>query len=262
MDGQFSFKDFENVYLKATYNMKIGNREFSPNEVITVFDKIQIAGLADVTDVRSARGGFGNRARVYWQTVQEQNLQFAQGVMSKYQFALMANSFMFDKTDLPAVGITTTEYHEISEQNTITLEHKPCKDLYIYKKETGEKITDYSIDESLITFTDMAYTEVVVNYIYDYTNATELFRLGRALINGFVSLEGRTRIKDDTTGLVKTGILYIPHLKLTSDLSIRLGAQANPIVANFSAIGVPVGSRNETYVSEFCILGDDLSSDF
>lgn len=262
MTNQFSFKDFENVYIKATYNMRIGNREIAPGEVITSFDKIQIAGLMDVTDVRSANGGFGNRARVYWQTVQEQQLQFSQGVMSKDQFALMANSFMLDRSNLPAVGITTTEYVETSEQSTVQLQNIPCKDLYVYSKDTGAKITNYTIDGKVLTFTNMPFTELVINYIYDYTKAEELFRLGRSLINGFVSLEGRTRVKDDTTGLVKTGILFIPHLKLTSDLSIRLGAQANPVVANFTGIGVPVGSRNEAYVSEFCILGDDLSSDF
>ena len=46
-----------------------------------------------------------------------------------------------------------------------------------------------------------------------------------------------------------------------SDLSIRLGAQATPIVGNFVAEGTPVGSRGNTYVSEFFILGDDIESD-
>ena len=47
-----------------------------------------------------------------------------------------------------------------------------------------------------------------------------------------------------------------------SDLSIRLGAQANPVVGNFKAIGVPVGSRGNSYVSEFYFLSNDIDSDF
>lgn len=46
-----------------------------------------------------------------------------------------------------------------------------------------------------------------------------------------------------------------------SDLSIRLGTQASPITANFNAVGVPVGSRGDSYVSEFYLLGDDIDSD-
>ena len=47
-----------------------------------------------------------------------------------------------------------------------------------------------------------------------------------------------------------------------SDLSIRLGAQATPVVANFSAVGVPVGSKGSSYVGEFYILSNDIDSDF
>ena len=80
-------------------------------------------------------------------------------------------------------------------------------------------------------------------------------------MNGFVSLEGRTRVKDDTSGLITTGIIKIPKLKLMSGLSIRLGTQANPVVGNFTAEGVPVDSRNSSYVMEFEFLNNDIDSD-
>ena len=74
-------------------------------------------------------------------------------------------------------------------------------------------------------------------------------------------LEGRTRIKDDVTGQVVTGIFKVPKLRLMSDLSIRLGPQASPVTGNFRAEGVPVGSKGNSYVSEFFILSDDIESD-
>ena len=40
MDNLGSFKSLEDVHLKATYNMKIGNREFVEGETIALFDKI------------------------------------------------------------------------------------------------------------------------------------------------------------------------------------------------------------------------------
>jgi hypothetical protein len=39
-----SFKDFESVRLKATYNIEIGDRTIVPGETIAYFDQIQIAG--------------------------------------------------------------------------------------------------------------------------------------------------------------------------------------------------------------------------
>jgi len=41
------------------------------------FDKIQIAGLNEVKDYVAARGGFDNRAHVFWETTRELNLTFS-----------------------------------------------------------------------------------------------------------------------------------------------------------------------------------------
>ena len=57
--------------------------------------------------------------------------------------------------------------------------------------------------------------------------------MGKQLIPGFLRLEGKTRVKDDISGKVRTGIIEIPKLKLMSDLSMRLGKNANPVAANF-----------------------------
>ena len=48
MDSLGSFKSLEDVHLKATYNMKIGNREFVEGETIALFDKIQISNLNEI----------------------------------------------------------------------------------------------------------------------------------------------------------------------------------------------------------------------
>jgi len=46
-----------------------------------------------------------------------------------------------------------------------------------------------------------------------------------------------------------------------SGLSMKLGAQANPVVGTFEGVGVPVGSRSESYVATFSFLNDDIDSD-
>ena len=64
---------------------------------------------------------------------------------------------------------------------------------------------------------------MVVNYRYNYTNGASVAKIGQQFLNGFLELEGYTHIKDDTSGLVTTGVIKIPKLKLMSGLSIRLG---------------------------------------
>ena len=63
------------------------------------------------------------------------------------------------------------------------------------------------------------------------------------------------------TGQVKTGIIKIPKLKLMSDLSIRLGKDAIPLVGKLSAIALPEGGKGSAKVMEIIFLDDDVDSD-
>ena len=132
--------------------------------------------------------------------------------------------------------------------------------LFIYNKNTGDRITQFTADGATITL-ETPFLDVVVRYTFNYSNKVYDYKVGRRLVNGFVELEGRTRIKDDVSGQVTTGIIKIPRLKILSELSIKLGEQANPVVGRFDALCVPVGSRGNTYVMDFIALSDDIDSD-
>ena len=72
MDNEFmTFKLLEDVRLKATYNMTIGEKTFEEGETIALFDKVQISGLNEMKDYVAARGGFDNRGLVFWETTHE-----------------------------------------------------------------------------------------------------------------------------------------------------------------------------------------------
>lgn len=261
MDSRFSFKDLENVTLKATYNMKIGDREIVPGEIITYFDQLQIANLDEIVNTVTAHGGFDDRARVYWASTKGIKVVFVRGVFSKEQFALMTNARLIGPASQDPIMITEQEFLESDESGLVTLKHVPAKNLFVYDKEAGTKIDGYSVEDNEINI-GVAYKEVIVSYVYEYDGEGAVeYRIGHGLLNGFLEFEGRTRIKDDVTGQVFTGIFRIPKLRLMSDLSIRLGQQASPVVGTFRAEGVPVGSRGDSCVGEFFILGEDIESD-
>ena len=75
-----SFKERYDVNLKATYNIEIGDRVYVPGEVITRFDKIQVAGLQENIRRVKATGGYENRTLVVWESLRDINLSFVQGV--------------------------------------------------------------------------------------------------------------------------------------------------------------------------------------
>ena len=255
----FGFKDLESVCLKSTYSIEIGNRTIEPGEVIAFFDKIQVAGLHELKEVVAARGGYNNIARVWWETTKEIKLNFSQGVFSKEQFALFTNSRLLEVAESNPISVSMRESLESDETGVITCKNVPARNIYVYKVEDGSKL-QFTQDGKKLTIQN-PYVDVIVDYEFDYTDGAQVIKMGQRLIQGFLYPEGKTRVKDDTTGQVVTGLIRIPKLRLMSDLSIRLGAQANPVVANFSAVGVPVGSRGNTYVCEFDVLGDDIESD-
>lgn len=260
-ESLMNFKELYDVYLKLTYPVEIGGKVFEEGEIIATFDKIQIAGLNQISEYITANGGFDNRAHVYWENTKEIQLTFSQGVFSKTQFALMSNAKLLNIKEGEEVYITKNETIESDQDGMLTLSEVPVGKVFIYDARSGEKITTFSIKDKTISL-DKQYLDVIVNYQYAYIQGAKVAQIGKLLINGYLEFEGKTRVKDDITGHEVTGLIKIPKLKLMSDLSIRLGAKANPIVGTFKAVGVPVGSRGNSYVSEFYFLNNDIDSDF
>lgn len=254
-----SFKELYDVHLKLTYPIEIGDRSFEEGETVAIFDKIQIAGLNQNKEIISANGGFDNRAHVFWENTKEIELKFSQGVFSKEQFALMSNSKILSREQDEQILITIREEKETDEAGFLELKEKPVGKIFVYRKDNGEKMS-FIRDGKILSFRE-PFLDVIIIYQFDYSDNAEVIKIGRALINGYLELEGKTKIKDDITGQVVTGLIKIPKLKLMSDLSIRLGMQANPVVANFTAVGIPVGQRGNSYVSEFYFLNNDIDSD-
>lgn len=255
----FSFKELYDCYLKTTYLIETDGRTFEEGETIAKFDKIQIAGLQELTERITANGGFDNRPHVFWETTRAIDLAFSQGVFSKHHFALISNSKIISINKGDTILISKTEEKESNESGVFYLEELPVGKFFVYDKENGEKIK-YSQNEKEITI-DTPYLNVIIIYNYNYTGGASQVSIGRRYISGYLSFEGKTRLKDDKNGQVTTGLVKIPKLKLMSDLSIRLGTQANPIIANFMAQGIPTGVKGNSYVTEFLFLNNDVDSD-
>ena len=256
----FSFKELYDCFLKITYPLEIAGRNYEVGETIAKFDKIQIAGLQEFSKVVTANGGFDNRAHIFWNETKDVTLNFSQGVFSKLHFALLTNSKLIQLGIGSVILVSKQEEKESSEQGVILLDEIPKTHLFVYNKETGEKLIYSKTGDKELTI-QQTFLDVVVNYEYEYDKGGHLVKIGQNLIPGFLSFEAKTRVKDDNTGQTVTGMIKIPKLKLMSDLSMRLGTQAQPVGANFSAVGVPVGSRGSTYVSEFYFLNNDIDSD-
>lgn len=253
-----SFKVLENVHLKATYDIEANGVQFKTGETIAIFDKIQISNFNQIKNSVAARGGLDNRGHVFWETTRAIQFSFTQGVFSKTQFGLLTNSRVIRLEEEPFL-ITYDDELESDEIGILRPTKTPIDQIFVYDKNSGVRL-DYEKSGEHYKI-DQVYTDVIMRYRYNYTNGATVAKIGQQFTQGFLELEGKTRIKDDTSGLITTGIIKIPKLKLMSGLSMRLGAQANPVVGNFNAEGVPVDSGRNSYVMEMYFLDEDIDSD-
>ena len=258
----FSFSELYDVFVKATYPIQVGDRTIEPGETIAMFDSLQISNLQELKGTVAARGGFDNAPRVFWTSTNGFNLTFEAGVFSKEQLGLLWNSRLIKKENSSGIQVSLREEVQSGENYKFQLKEIPIVEtIFIYKKDTGERVNSFSTEGKNITVEEQ-YIDYVVFYQYLYNNNISIFKIGAELLKGFLELEGKTRVKDSETGQVVTGIVKIPKLKLMSDFSIRLGRKASPVVGRFSASAVPVGDRGNSYICEFYLLSDDVSSDF
>ena len=258
--GDFGIKELYDVTLKATYNIEVGNRKVDIGETVAAFDKIQIANFQEIKKFFSANGGSDGRALVWWEETKEIQLSLVQGVFSKMQMALMSNSNLIYNEGKSVVAINYRKVMETDEKGRLALEHTIIEPCFLYKPQTGERVREFTISNNAI-YTNEAFQEYLVDCYYEYDNGYDILSVGNPLTNGYLSLEGKTRVKDDITGQVKTGIIRIPKLKLLSNLSMRLGDDAIPQVGRLDAIAVPTGTRGEKKVMELIFLNDDIDSD-
>ena len=262
MENEFGLKELTDLTLKVTYPIEMAGRIFEPCEVIARFDKIQLANFKEVTSRASANGGFDNRSHVVWEDPKEIQLSFTQGIFSARQFALLSNARLVDRQGEEGIIISGHYSGESDEEGKILVGKEGISDVFVYDAKTYEKIAPKSVDfkngEIVI---DFEYKDVEVDFNYRYYEKVTSCILGRKLIQGYLQLEGKSRVKDDITGKTRTAILRIPRLKLVSDLTMRLGREATPVLANFNAIGLPVGGKGSKKIMELLFLNDDIDAD-
>lgn len=261
MENEFSFSELTNVLIKATQPIELNGRTFTVGETVAAFDKVMNAAFHEDVNRVNAHGGKGDRARVWWQTTKDVRISLVQGIFSRTQLGFLYNTKVLKEPALTTVQVFAQEQTESDEDGNVKFAHVPIEPIFVYDGDTGARITGYStIDEDHINI-GQAYKNVLLDYPWEYANGYSTFISGRQLTNGTFTMTAQTKVKDDITGQVKTGILRIPKLKLMSDLSISLGSKATPIVGRMDAMACPVGPYGQECVMEILFLNDDIDGD-
>jgi hypothetical protein len=299
MDNFSGIKELYDVSIRLNSPLEFNGRKFNINETLLLFKTAEIADITERKSSVQARGGYHNNALINWETDKEMNFAISHGVLSPVSWALLSNS----KIEMPKTK--SVSYNEIVytiEDNDycyVDLKYKPnhcncimgaqgnpCNEplpmgrrpelmlkplppsrekfIFVYDQETGQRIDDFEIYENRLSF-KRPYRKVYVDYTFEYEDKIKVIKVGDRLFNGFLSLAGKMSVKDEMSGEVTTAILEIPKIKLSSNLSLRLGKNYDSsTVSDFFFTGYPDENvrREKQSVCRITFLDKELTGDY
>ena len=297
MNENFSgIKELYDVNLRLTQPLDIGGQKYNINESILSFKTAEIAQIQEQKRHIEARGGYNNNLLIDWEIDKEMNFGLSHGVLSPRSWAILSNS-QLKNPQLKSVGITE-ELHTIEDEkyNYVQLKYIPnCCDIpmgaqpnpnfeplpmgrreelmlkplppsktkwiFCYDMETGATIREFQIYYDKIFF-QKSYREVMVDYTFTYEDKIKVLEVGNRLLNGFLRLDGKMSVKDEKSGEVTTAILEMPKIKLSSNLSMRLGKNYDvSTVSDFYFVGYPIEEKKGT-IAKITFLDKELTGDY
>ena len=296
MDQYFGHKELYEVVLRTNTPMQFGDRYIEADEPILYFDNVNMTLLTEQSRPVFARGGWGNMPRVIWEDRQEVQFQMIEGVMSSTGMGILLSSNVLSQKDKQPLYIHMKEGPlEFSKDNIVQLKHWPIsypeKKTFIFnyqrkaiqdkmygkiyispsdqEKLDNQEITINDVVPRIAIFTDKKCEEpaensgkIIVDYYYKYEDEALIYSVQKERFNGLFTLEAKFYSKDENEGKRYTNVLYMPKVRIVSNINLRLGERADPTVSTFNIIGLPetVGDQ-KNLIMEITRLGTDIDAD-
>ena len=287
-DQYFGHKELYEVVLRAKNPMQFGDRYIEADEPVLYFNNVNISLLNEQNKPVFARGGWANMPRVIWDERSEVQFQMIEGVMSSVGMSILLSANVLSEQSKQPLYIHMKEGpKQCSFNNILDLKHWPVeypeKKTFIFDYENdaiqrkiyGRKYrTDDTIEEKydyprLAIFSDKNCQNPITNggnfvidYYYKYEDEALIYSVQKERFNGLFTLEAKFYSKDENEGNNYTNVLYMPKVRIVSNINLRLGERADPTVSTFNIIGLPetVGDQ-KNLIMEITRLGQDIDAD-
>lgn len=299
MDKFMGLKELYDVSIRLNNPTEFNGKKFHTNEAVLFFKTAEIANISEEKMTRQARGGYHNVPLINWEVDKEMDFAITHGVLSPVSLALLSNS-KIEKPNVKSVCYNE-ELHTYEENDYcyVDLKYKPnhlnyqlgaqgnpCfkpmpigrrpelmlkplppskdKFIFVYDMETGKRIDDFEVYCNRLFF-KTEVRKVYVDYTFNYEDDIKVIKVGDRLFNGFLNLSAKMSVKDEKSGEVTTAILEIPKIKLSSNLSMRLGKNyESATVSDFYFTGYPDENirREKQSVCKISFLDKELTGDY
>lgn len=281
LDQYYGHKELYEVVLRAKTRMQFGERSIEVGEPVMYFDNVNMSLLSEQSRQIMARGGWGNLPHVVWDDRTEVVFTMTEGIMSNIGMGILMSAKVLTNNDQKIYVSKKEGPFELVEleingnlEHGFYIEKKPeLKDkkafifefdrkaiqkkvkAYLYEKDTPIGVQYFVYLDSSADL-DKQY---LIDYYYEYKDEALHYLLQQERFNGLFSLEGKFYSKDENEGKNYTNLLYMPKVRIASNINLRLGERADPTVSTFNIIGLPETVGNyKNLIVEFTRLGEDV----
>lgn len=285
-DQYFGHKELYEVVLRAKNPMQFGNRYIEAEEPVLYFDNINMSLLTEQNKPVFARGGWANMPRVIWDERSEVQFSMIDGVMSQVGMSILLGANVTARQDKKPLYINKKEGPFTMINGCIDLQHRPIdstiKKTFIFDYDRDaiqEKIYGKRIEgivdgfgnqvnrielykDKNLTIPAENNRKYVVDYYYEYEDEVLIYTVQKERFNGLFTLEAKFYSKDENEGQNYTNVLWMPKVRIVSNINLRLGERADPTVSTFNIIGLPetVGDY-KNLIMDITRLNTDIDAD-
>ena len=280
IDQYFGIKELYEVVLKAKVPMQFGSRHLEEGEPVLYFENVSISLLSERNYPIMARGGWSNMPRVIWEDRSEVRFSLTEGVMSSISMGILLSANMTEKVQGESMFVPKREGpFTLDEENTFTLEHMPILPprkkvfIYEYERDVAQRKVYGEILETKIDLLGEQRPKIrvnnadatkryVVDYYYEYKDEALIYLIQKERFNGLFTLEGKFYSKDENNGLNYTNLIYMPKVRVVSDINLRLGERADPTTSVFNIVGMPEKTDDSNnLILKITRLNGDIDAD-
>ena len=266
--------------------MTFGKRRLEAGEPVLYFENVSISMLTERSNPIMARGGWANLPHVVWEDRSEVQFVLSEGVMSSISMGILLSAVVTSPEKEGPLLISKKEGpFDLTEEHRLFLSTKPFIDqnhktfIFDYDRSVAQKKVygkiihgipdpfDNTKERNCIeVYEDKELTQLadttkqyLVDYYYEYGDEALLYTVQKERFNGLFSLEGKFYSKDENEGLNYTNVIYMPKVRVVSDINLRLGERADPTVSVFNIIGMPenAGGSKKNLIFEITRLNTD-----
>lgn len=276
MDQYFGTKELYEVVLKANTPMNFGSRRVEVGEPILYFEKVSIAQLNEQSRPIMARGGWGNMPHVIWEDRSEMTFTLSEGVMSSIGMSILMSADLVAHEEAKNGNLYIPKREGPFELDDLTMSYRldrtPAQDkkifLFEYERDVPQKKIDMKAEGLVIENNILRYKngdinkQYLIDYYFKYGEEALIYYIEKERFNGTFSLEAKFYTKDENDGINTTNFMFMPKVRVVSDINLRLGERADPTVSVFNVIAMPEKTEeSREMIMKIVRLGEDIDAD-